>query len=346
MKRAALFLGILFVTCLVTQAQEDIFKKHGITKEPLTLSKGKYKETFYNEEIMQVGTVLINTRTNKVVKFLEEDTTKFAYKAEATSRFLTVDPLAEEYYSWSPYVYVGNNPIKRIDPTGMDWYEDKDGSYQYDPKINKNSKLGEGQKYIGVTATVNDSKGNAFATFRKDGSIMFANEGGAYARMVSNTQKTGNEEMSAITDNGVLVLPSWDNKPDEAKFTEYGYSAKNGNVVDAVTGKEMNTVAMAHTHPGGSPASGRGGDGTFMATYFPNKPNYVFQMKGGGNPSISFVISNGTRPFDWGNGHLGYMSSFAPTMTYPNIISGKPQYSLRRFTRQRVNEMRQKIGKR
>ena len=134
MKKAVLFLGILFVTGLVTQAQEDIFRKHGVTKGPLTLSKGKYKETFYNEEIMQVGTVLINTLTNKVVKFLEEDTTKYAYKAETASRFLTVDPLAEEYYSWSPYVYVGNNPIKRTDPTGMDWYEDKDGSYQYDPK--------------------------------------------------------------------------------------------------------------------------------------------------------------------------------------------------------------------
>lgn len=86
-------------------------------------------------------------------EFLEEDTTKFAYKAETTSRFLTVDPLAEEYYSWSPYVYVGNNPIKRTDPTGMDWYEDKDGSYQYDPKINKNSKLGEGQKYTPLRTT-------------------------------------------------------------------------------------------------------------------------------------------------------------------------------------------------
>ncbi len=118
MKRAALFLGILFVTCLVTQAQEDIFKKHGITKEPLTLSKGKYKETFYNEEIMQVGTVLINTHTNKVVKFLEEDTTKYAYRAETTSRFLTVDPLAEEFYSWSPYVYVMNNPINAVDLRG------------------------------------------------------------------------------------------------------------------------------------------------------------------------------------------------------------------------------------
>jgi len=118
MKKATLFLAILFVASLVTQAQENPFKEYGVKGEVLTLSKGKYKETFYNEEIMQVGTVLINTQTYKVVKFLEEDTTKYAYRAETTSRFLTVDPLAEEYYSWSPYVYVKNNPLKYIDPDG------------------------------------------------------------------------------------------------------------------------------------------------------------------------------------------------------------------------------------
>ena len=164
MKKAALLLGILFVTCLVTQAQEDIFKKHGVTKEPLTLSKGKYKETFYNEEIMQIGTVLINTNTNKVVKFLEEDTTKLAYRAETTSRFLTVDPLAEKYYSWSPYVYVGNNPIIRTDPTGMDWYEDEKGNVMWQEGSDKTvTKTYEGEngsitvKYrnVGTSYTVN-----------------------------------------------------------------------------------------------------------------------------------------------------------------------------------------------
>ena len=40
------------------------------------------------------------------------------YDADS-GRFTTVDPLAEKYYSISPYAYCLNNPISMIDPTGM-----------------------------------------------------------------------------------------------------------------------------------------------------------------------------------------------------------------------------------
>ena len=33
-------------------------------------------------------------------------------------RFISMDPLAEKYYSWSPYVYCFDNPIKYLDPDG------------------------------------------------------------------------------------------------------------------------------------------------------------------------------------------------------------------------------------
>jgi RHS repeat-associated protein len=37
--------------------------------------------------------------------------------------FTTMDPLAEKYYSVSPYAYCGNNPVRYIDPTGMEFTE-------------------------------------------------------------------------------------------------------------------------------------------------------------------------------------------------------------------------------
>jgi RHS repeat-associated protein len=40
--------------------------------------------------------------------------------------FTTQDPLAEKYYSVSPYAYCGNNPVNRIDPNGMEWLNKRD----------------------------------------------------------------------------------------------------------------------------------------------------------------------------------------------------------------------------
>ncbi len=41
----------------------------------------------------------------------------------AMGRFTVVDPLAEKYYSVSPYAYCGGNPISRIDIDGREWYD-------------------------------------------------------------------------------------------------------------------------------------------------------------------------------------------------------------------------------
>ncbi|WP_236264181.1 RHS repeat-associated core domain-containing protein, partial [Dysgonomonas sp. Marseille-P4677] len=40
------------------------------------------------------------------------------YYESAVGRFTSVDPRAEKFYSWSPYAYCYNNPIKFVDPDG------------------------------------------------------------------------------------------------------------------------------------------------------------------------------------------------------------------------------------
>ena len=48
------------------------------------------------------------------------------YMDPAIGRFMSVDPLAEEHYSISPYTYVLNNPLRFIDPFGMDVWTTND----------------------------------------------------------------------------------------------------------------------------------------------------------------------------------------------------------------------------
>ena len=38
-----------------------------------------------------------------------------------TMRFTTMDPLAEQYYAFSPYAYCGNNPVRFVDKNGMEY---------------------------------------------------------------------------------------------------------------------------------------------------------------------------------------------------------------------------------
>lgn len=58
------------------------------------------------------------------------------HMAPDIGKFTTIDPLAEKYYSISPYVYCKNNPVKHFDPDGR---EVRDGLGGYN-EANKNSK--------------------------------------------------------------------------------------------------------------------------------------------------------------------------------------------------------------
>ena len=76
-------------------------------------------------------------------------------------RMSQIDPKAGKYWSESPYDYVGNNPIRRTDPNGMEW--DEKAKKEIDG-INKkiDKKIGDIDKQIGrVSKSDKDANGNA-----------------------------------------------------------------------------------------------------------------------------------------------------------------------------------------
>jgi RHS repeat-associated protein len=64
-------------------------------------------------------------------KELDEESGMYYYEARyyAPPTFISRDPLFEKYPTISPYAYCSNNPVNRIDPSGMDdWKPDSDGN--------------------------------------------------------------------------------------------------------------------------------------------------------------------------------------------------------------------------
>ncbi|MFA5619494.1 MAG: hypothetical protein WDA08_04215 [Weeksellaceae bacterium] len=97
------------------------FKKYGYTPKIATLSKGKYLEWHDLDSIVIIGSVYYNTKSKKIIDFVERDMTNPDAQplSDIRGRWISPDPLAEEFPSWSPYAFVYNNPLRFNDPTGM-----------------------------------------------------------------------------------------------------------------------------------------------------------------------------------------------------------------------------------
>lgn len=193
-----LFLVLSLASFLSSNAQEFPWKKYGFDLKVVSLSKGKYQEFHDLTDIVEIGSVLYNTQTKKIVGFIKKDTlyNETFSKPHIISRWISPDPLSEEYSSWSPYNYVMNNPIILTDPDGREPVKQFAGtSTGFINFINsKNSKFGtftgnqahnkllafgktkmtwSGPKPA-ITAPLNTSGGNRYIYTKKGGWVDMA----------------------------------------------------------------------------------------------------------------------------------------------------------------------------
>ncbi|MEZ4775747.1 MAG: RHS repeat-associated core domain-containing protein [Bacteroidia bacterium] len=140
-------------------------------------------------------------------------------------RWWSMDALADQYVSWSPFIFVLGNPLNFIDPTGNSvekgWYTDWDGILVYDPKVKNQNDLSDGQFYEGETLTRKTQTGTE--NYHADGSIFFTNETSAYKRIWTFANKEKRENMAVMFSSGVLVLPSYLNLEGRSYVEEYNY---------------------------------------------------------------------------------------------------------------------------
>lgn len=120
------FLCTILFTAIGTIAlaqDKNPFKEIGKKGEIITLSDQKYNELFDQQDIQQVGTALIDIRTMKIVKLLNDDeAAKRLQDNSASGKFLSVDPKMNSFPWWSPYHFAGNTPIQAVDLDGKEIY--------------------------------------------------------------------------------------------------------------------------------------------------------------------------------------------------------------------------------
>ena len=121
-KMRKLFILITVLLCFVSVMAQNPFAEYGYKPKIATLSHGQYNEFFDNDTVVQIGSVLYNTKSRQIIAFVETDTlySETTLQPDIVSRWISPDPLTMKFPNWSPYCYVMNNPIILIDPDGRE----------------------------------------------------------------------------------------------------------------------------------------------------------------------------------------------------------------------------------
>lgn len=86
-------------------------------------------------------------------------------------RWGVVDPLSDQRSWVSPYNFVQNNPLNRIDPDGrLDWVANREGEVYWDENATSQASAKAGETYLGKSGTGIDEQTGNTVVYNSDGS--------------------------------------------------------------------------------------------------------------------------------------------------------------------------------
>lgn len=120
MRKLLLIIAVLFG--FIGAKAQNPFAEYGYTPKIATLSQGQFNEFFDNDTVVQIGSVLYNTKSREIVAFVDSENLcqDETIQPDVVSRWISPDPLADHpnQIDKSPYQYAWNNPIYWTDPDG------------------------------------------------------------------------------------------------------------------------------------------------------------------------------------------------------------------------------------
>jgi len=193
------------------------FEKYGVYPKIATLSKGKYLEFHDKDSIVVIGSIKYNTKQKRIVELLEIDLSEPDAQpiGDTRGRWISPDPLSEQYTSWSPYHYVYNNPISNIDPDGREILTDF--------KLLQNGKIERVDPNDGSEKNLNDK---LFAT-DKNGNVVDSK-----VFQIDKANASDNTTISKLetqNDKGSQVVTS-DSKDLKSNVGLFQFASENSGV--------------------------------------------------------------------------------------------------------------------